>query len=358
MTRYLIRRGIQSFFLVWLSTLIGFSIYQMAPGGPLQFLEDDPNATSADANRLSELYGLERPIFAQYISWLTGEDWLPNNPTWRSGLCRADPTRCSRGIIRLDFGKSFFFKGQPAIDVIVERIPATFVLAFTSLVLSVLGGVPLGVYAALHRGKLPDHVVRVSTVLANTVPHWWLGLLLLIFLGAFLGLVPLSGMQTIGVEAPTSMFDVDGWLVFLGDRLHHLILPATVGAIGGWIGFSRILRFEMLEVLNLDYVRTARAKGLAERVVLYRHVLRNAIMPFVTGLGSIFLLAFSGSILFEMVFSWPGMGRLAITAINSRDFPVMMALFVITSFLGIVGILMVDILYSFVDPRVKYDIVK
>jgi peptide/nickel transport system permease protein len=152
-------------------------------------------------------------------------------------------------------------------------------------------------------------------------------------------------METIG----------DGSLL---DRLHHLILPATVSAISGWIGFSRILRFEMLEVLNRDYVRTARAKGLKEHTVMVRHILRNALMPFVTGLGGILLLALSGSILFETVFSWPGMGRLAITAINARDYPLMMALFVISSFLGILGILMVDILYSFVDPRVKYEISK
>jgi len=345
MTRYLVRRAIQSFFLVWLSTVIGFTIYQAAPGGPLQFLDDDPTATSADTNRLVRLYGLDRPILAQYVVWLTGEDWLAATEKWQSGRCLSDPTDCGRGIIRLDFGRSFFFKGRPAIEVIAERIPATFLLGFSSLVLSVLGGIPLGVYAALKRGKLPDHLIRVSTVLVNTVPHWWLGLLLLIVLGGYLGIVPLSGMQTIG----------DGSLM---DRLHHLILPATVGAIGGWISFSRILRFEMLEVLNQDYVRTARAKGLVEQVVVFRHVLRNAIMPFVTGLSGIFLLILSGSVLFETVFSWPGMGRLFITAVNSRDFPVMMALFVIGSFLGVLGMLMVDILYGFVDPRVRYDITK
>ena len=348
LARYIVRRGIQSFFLVLLATVIGFSIYQLAPGGPIQFLDDDPNSTSADFNRLERLYGLDRPnIFppVQYIAWLAGEDWLPENETWRSGRCLADATRCGRGIIRLDFGRSFFFKGQPVIDVIVERIPATFILGFTSLIISVVGGIPLGIYAALNRGRLPDHIVRVSTVLVNTVPHWWLGLLLLIILGGWLGLVPLSGMQTIG----------DGSLL---DRLHHLALPAIVGAIGGWIGFSRILRFEMLEVLNQDYVRTAYSKGLAKRAVIFRHVLRNAIMPFVTGLSGIFLLILSGSVLFETVFSWPGMGRLFITAINARDFPVMMALFVIGSFLGVLGLLMVDILYSFVDPRVKYDVAK
>lgn len=345
MTRYIIRRTIQSFFLLWLTTLIAFTVYQAAPGGPIQFLDDDPTATAADSNRLTRLYGLDRSVPVQYVAWLAGEDWLPKYPDWRSGRCLSDPARCGHGLLRLDFGRSFFFTGQPVIDVIAERIPATFTLGFSSLVISVVFGVPLGILAALNRGKLPDHFIRISTVLVNTVPHWWLGLLLLIFLGGFLGLVPLSGMQTVG----------DGSLL---DRLHHLILPATVAAIGGWISFSRILRFEMLEVLNLDYVRTARAKGLKERIVVYRHVLRNALMPFVTGLGGIFLLILSGSVLFETVFSWPGMGRLFITSVNARDFPLMMALFVIGSFLGIMGILMVDILYSFVDPRVKYDIVR
>ncbi len=157
----------------------------------------------------------------------------------------------------------------------------------------------------------------MTTVLINTVPDWWIGLILLIVLGGYLGLVPLGGMYTIG----------DG---SLRDRLHHLILPATVSAIGGWIAFSRILRFEMLDVLNQDYVRTAKAKGLSRKSVVVGHVLRNAMMPFVTGLSGIFLLVLSGSVLFEIVFSWPGMGRLTITAINARDYPVMMALFVIS----------------------------
>jgi peptide/nickel transport system permease protein len=216
-------------------------------------------------------------------------------------------------------------------------------LAFASLLLSVVIGFPLGIISALYRGRLPDNAIRVSTVLLNTVPEWWIGLLLLIILGGYLRWVPLGGMYDIN----------DGSLL---DRLEHLALPALVSSISGWIGFSRILRFEMLEVLNQDYVRTARAKGLSQQIVIWRHVLRNAMMPFVTGLSGIFLLILSGSLLFEIVFSWPGMGRLTIAAINARDYPLMMALFVISSFLGIIGTLMVDILYSVVDPRVRYDI--
>ncbi|MCB0063577.1 MAG: ABC transporter permease [Caldilineaceae bacterium] len=342
MTRYIIRRGIQSILLMWVATIIGFTIYQLAPGGPLQFLDEDPKQSQADANRLERLYGIDRTVPVQYIAWAFGEDWLPATPYWRSGRCLADPTACGHGIVRLDFGRSFHYQGQAVIGLIAERVPATFLLAFTSLLLSVLIGVPLGIVSALYRGRWPDNVVRVTTVLLNTVPEWWIGLLLLIILGGYFGLVPLGGMQTIG----------DG---SLWDRLHHLILPATVSAIGGWIGFSRILRFEMLDVLSQDYVRTAHAKGLARKTVIVRHVLRNALMPFVTGLSGIFLLVLSGSVLFEIVFSWPGMGRLTIDAINSRDYPLMMALFVISSFLGILGVLLVDILYSVVDPRVRYD---
>lgn len=346
LTRYIFRRGLQSIFLVWLATLIGFTVYQLAPGGPLQFLDDNPKRTSADYDRLAQMYGLERPTLVQYLAWLTGEDWfavLPNGLAWQSGRCISNADKCGRGILRLDFGRSFYFKGESVIGLIAQRIPATFLLGASSLAIAVVVGVPAGIYAALNRGRLPDHIIRFATVLVNTVPEWWIGLLLLIFLGGYLGLVPLGGMQTIG----------DG---SLPDRLHHLILPAVVGAVGGWISTSRIIRFEILEVLNQDYVRTARAKGLSRRVVIVRHVLRNALLPFVTGLSGIFLLFLSGSILFELVFSWPGMGRLAVTAINSRDYPVMMGLFVISSFLGILGVLMVDILYSFVDPRVRYEL--
>jgi peptide/nickel transport system permease protein len=342
MTRYIIRRGLQSLILMFVSTLIGFTIYQLAPGGPLQFLNEDPRQDASDIARLERSYGIDRSIPIQYIAWAFGEDWLPATDTWRSGTCLLEPEDCSRGIVRMDFGRSFSFRGERVINLIVERIPATLVLALSSLLLSVVIGFPLGIISALHRSRWPDNAIRVTTVLLNTVPEWWIGLLLLIILGGYLGWVPLGGMYDIG----------DG---SLPDRLHHLALPALVASIGGWIGFSRILRFEMLEVLNQDYVRTARAKGLSSKIVIWRHVLRNAIMPFVTGLSGIFLLILSGSVLFEIVFSWPGMGRLAIAAINARDYPMMMALFVISSFLGILGTLMVDILYSVVDPRVRYD---
>jgi peptide/nickel transport system permease protein len=340
MTRYIIRRSFQSFLLLWLSTLISFSIYVLAPGGPLKFLIQDVKSSPETVKQLETMYGLHRPLAIQYLSWLLGEDWMPDR--WQSGRCQAEASDCARGIVRFDFGKSFNFKGQPVIHLIVDRIPATALLSVSSLLLSLVIGIPLGILAALNRGKWIDNLVRVSTVVINTVPDWWIGLLLLIVLGGYLDLVPLSGMRNIN----------DG---SIRDYLHHLILPALVSATGGWIAYSRILRFEMLDVLGQDYVRTAIAKGLPHFQVITRHVLRNALIPIVTGFGDIFLLAISGSVLFEFVFAWPGMGRLAYESINSRDYPMLMGLFVISSFLGILGILLVDILYSFVDPRVKYE---
>ena len=342
MTRYIVRRSIQSVVLIWISTLIVFSVYQLAPGGPLQFMSDDPKQHQEDITRLKRSFGIDRTIMVQYIAWAFGEDRLPANDTWRSGRCLADAENCTRGVIRLDFGRSFSFPGQRVLPLIVERIPATLVLALAGLILSVVIGIPLGIISALYRGRAPDNIIRVSTVLFNTVPEWWIGLLALIILGGYLHWVPLGGMYDIGNDT-------------LMNRLQHLALPAIISSIGGWIAYSRILRFEMLDVLNQDYVRTAKAKGLSRQMVVVRHVLRNAMMPFVTGLSGIFLLILSGSVLFEIVFSWPGMGRLFIAAINARDYPLMMALFFIGSVLGIIGTLMVDILYSVVDPRVRYD---
>lgn len=342
MTRYIIRRAAQSFTVLFLTTIIAFSIQQLAPGGPLQFLDDDPSATSDDLVRLQRLYGLDRTIPIQYLAWIAGEDWLPISETFRSGQCLNDESRCGKGILRLDFGRSLHWRGESVLDLIVERIPASLQLAVASLILSNLIGIPLGIISAFKRGRWQDNTIRVSTVVTSTVPTWWVGLLLLIFLGSYLKIVPLGGMHDVGDDS------------FL-NRLHHIILPAFVLAIGGVIGTSRILRFEILEVLNQDYVRTARAKGLSSTTVIIRHVLRNSLLPFVTGLSGIFLIILAGSILFENIFAWPGIGRLAIQAINARDYPLMMAFFVIGGFLSVIGLLFVDMLYSIVDPRVRYD---
>jgi peptide/nickel transport system permease protein len=203
-------------------------------------------------------------------------------------------------------------------------------------------GIPLGVFAAIHRGSWVDNLVRVFTVVGNAVPHWWLGLMILVVSANTIRIFPLGGMYTQGNDT-------------LLDRLWHLALPATIAAMGGWIGYSRYMRSEVLEVLGQDFVRTARAKGLGERIILVRHVFRNALIPIVTLMGGVLAALVGGSVLFENTFSWPGIGRMAVQAAFQRDYPVLMALNMFSALLVILGNLLADIAYGWVDPRVRYE---
>jgi peptide/nickel transport system permease protein len=314
LTRYVVRRLIQAVFLMLLITVLNFVIMRLAPGGPAQFAED-PRIGAEFQQRMIESYGLNQPMYVQYGRWL-----------WN--------------VIRLDFGYSFIDR-RPVLEKIAERIPASFQLSIGAFTLG-LFGIPLGVFAALKHGRWPDQLVRVFTVLGNAVPHWWLGLMLLVFSATYLRMFPLGGMYSEG----------DG---SLPDRLWHLALPSMVGALGGWIGYSRFVRSEMLDALSQDYVRTAQAKGLGSRAVLYGHALRNALIPLMTMLGPTLVGLLSSGVLFEVTFSWPGLGRMAVDAAFQRDFPVLMGLATIFSFLGILGNLLSDVAYGWVDPRVRYE---
>ncbi|MBI4319577.1 MAG: ABC transporter permease [Chloroflexi bacterium] len=314
MARYAIRRLIQSFFLILGVTIITFFIQRVAPGGPAMFFED-PKMKPADIRAIEESFGLHEPWHIQYGKWV-----------W--------------GVARFDFGRSFI-DGRPAVEKIAERMPATFQLSLASFLLGLLG-IPLGIYAAMRRGSWADNVIRVLTVAGNAVPHWWLGLMILIISASTIKIFPLGGMYTLGADS-------------LPDRLWHLALPATIGAMGGWITFARFMRSEILEVISQDYIRTAFAKGLTRQTVLTRHALRNALIPVVTILGGSLSGFFSGAVLFEQTFSWPGMGRLAIQAAFQRDYPVLMAETVIFALLIILGNLIADLAYGLVDPRVKIE---
>ena len=314
MTRYIIRRLIQSVFLLLGITILAFVLQRLAPGGPESFTED-PRLGREFAEQQRRDLGLDQPLPVQYGKWL-----------WQA--------------LHGNFGRSFVDK-RPAIEKIAERVPATLLLSGTSLVIGLLG-IPLGVFAATRRGGIFDNVLRVVTVLGNSIPHWWIGLVILLISARTVNWFPLGGMYTPG----------DG---SLSNRLHHLLLPALLGSISGWLVFSRFMRSEFLEVINQDYVRTARAKGLREQFVLSRHALRNALIPIVTILGGSLAGLLSGGVLFETTFSWPGLGRLSVEAAFQRDSPVLIALVVISSTLVILGNLMADIAYGFIDPRVKYD---
>jgi peptide/nickel transport system permease protein len=314
LARYLTRRLIQSVFLMLLITVLNFVIMRLAPGGPAQFA-DDPRISPEFRAAMLESYGLNDPLIVQYGKWLAS-------------------------VARLDFGYSFVDR-RPVLEKILERIPASVQLSIGAAVLGLLG-IPLGVFAALTRGRWPDQIIRLFTVLGNAVPHWWLGLMLLVLSATYLRIFPLGGMYTEG----------DGSLL---NRLWHLALPSLIGALGGWIGYSRFVRSQMLDVLGQDYVRTAHAKGLTNTAVLYSHALRNSLIPLMTTLGPTLVGLLSNSVLFEVTFSWPGLGRMAVDAAFQRDFPVLMALATIFSFLGILANLLSDMAYGWVDPRVRYE---
>ncbi|MFN8636636.1 MAG: ABC transporter permease [Chloroflexota bacterium] len=314
LTRYVVRRLIQTVFLMLLITVLNFVIMRLAPGGPAQFAED-PRIAPEYRARMLEAYGLNEPLPIQYLKWLGN-------------------------VARLDFGYSFIDR-RPVLEKIVERIPASFQLSVGAFLFGLLG-IPLGVYAALNRGRWSDQLVRLFTVVGNAVPHWWLGLMLLVLSATYLRVFPLGGMYTEG----------NGSIL---DRLWHLALPWTIGALSGWIGYSRYVRSEMLDVLGQDYVRTARGKGLDSQAVLYGHALRNALIPLMTMLGPSIVGLLSSGVLFEVTFSWPGLGRMAVDAAFQRDFPVLMGLATIFSFLGILANLFSDVAYGWVDPRVRYE---
>jgi len=312
MTQYIIRRAIQSLFILLGVTTLTFMLVHLAPGGPDAFAED-PRLPPDFAQKYRHDLGLDQPLPVQYAKWI-----------WQVG--------------HLNLGRSYADK-RPVTEKVFERIPNTLTLSGTGFVLGFLG-VPLGVLAAQRRGRSFDHGLRIFTAIGNATPHWWLGLVILLFsVRSGLNLFPLAGTTTPG----------DGSLL---DRLHHILLPALLIAFGGWLGYSRFMRSEYLEQANQDYVRTARAKGLSEWFVV-RHVLRNALVPVIGSVGSALGLILAGSVLFEYTFSWPGMGRLFYEAATERDYPVVLGVTFIGALLSIAGYLLTDIVYALADPRVR-----
>jgi peptide/nickel transport system permease protein len=296
--------------------VVSFTVIRLAPGGLMANYED-PQMTPEDVRRLETMLGIHEPLPVQYGKWLTA-------------------------VLRGDLGRSHSTR-EPVAQMILDRLPATLELTVLSLLLGLLVGVPMGTLSALRPGSWVDNVVRVVSVAGSAVPHWWLGLLAIVLFAGILQVLPSGGR-----------FSLDRQGFDLADHLRHLILPVAILSTGPIVAFSRFVRSEVLDVLGNDYVRTARAKGLAARTVLRGHVLRNALIPVVTILGMSLPGLFSGAALTEIVFSWPGLGQMALGMAIKRDLPVLMGLLMMSSFLVILGNLLADILYGAVDPRVKH----
>lgn len=317
MTTYIIRRLIQGIIIVVLVTVIVFLLMRLLPGDPLAvYLSQGElqNMTAEDLQALRHRFGLDKPIFIQYYDWM-------------------------KGIVRGDLGTSILLR-QKITPLIKERMPITAYLGSMAFVIGSILGISFGVICALRRGTWIDTVVTLLANMGITVPAFWVGILLIYFLSLQLKWLPVSGY--------TSPFD-DFWL-----STRQVIMPVFCLAIGPIAGLARLTRSCMLEVLQQDYIRTAWAKGLRERIIVMRHQLKNALIPVVTMLGMQVGVIFGGSVLIETVFNIPGLGRLITNAVFEQDYQIVQAGVLIMAMVVILSNLVVDIAYGWVDPRIRY----
>lgn len=322
MLTYLIRRLLGLIPMLIGITFISFLVIQIAPGSPVELMTDmNPDASPELRQKLIEHWGLDQPLYIQYWRWL-------------------------QQIAVGDFGISLSQDARPVMEKISEALPITLLLNALSLVLILGLSIPIGVYSATHQYSAIDRATTVFVFLGFAMPTFWLAILCMMFFGVELGWLPISGLQSLDYEylSPTAK---------LWDRLRHIIMPVGIAGLTSLAGMSRYARSSMLEVFRQDYVTTARAKGLAESTVIYKHALRNALMPVVTILGLSIPGLIGGSVIFETIFAIPGMGRLFYNSVLMRDYTVVMGVLVIGAVLTLIGNLIADMMYAAVDPRLR-----
>jgi peptide/nickel transport system permease protein len=318
---YVIKRTLLMIPILIGITVLSFGVMRLAPGGPAETQMEFSARASAEAReRLRKLYGADQPFYKQYATWL-------------------------RKFVTLDFGEAFA-DGRRVKDKILESLPITLTINVLSLGLILLIAIPLGIISATRQYSFVDRFTTIFVFVGYSAPAFWIALLLIYFLGVQWGVLPISGIQSL---------DTTGFTFWdrLSDWGHHLILPVFVSAFGGLAGYSRYMRNNMLEVMRQDYIRTARAKGLPERAVVYKHALRNALMPVITILGLSIPGLIGGSAIMETVFGIPGMGLLMYQSVLQRDYNLAMGILVPGAVLTMLGNFLADIAYAFTDPRVR-----
>jgi peptide/nickel transport system permease protein len=323
MVQYLLKRLFMMIPLLLGITLITFVVIHIAPGEPVEMqIAMNPKVTAEARERLRKYYGLDKPLYVQYVVWV-------------------------KKLAMLDFGRSFAPDNRPVIDKVKERIPVTLSLNIISLIIEFGVAIPIGILAAIRRDTLFDKGMTVFVFIGFAVPTFWLALLCMYLFGVKLGWLPISGLHSMGSES----FTLIHWFM---DLLKHLVLPVSVAAFGSLAGLSRYMRSTMLDVIRQDYITTARAKGLPERAVIFRHALRNALLPVITLLGLSVPGLIGGSVIFETIFSIPGMGQLFYGGVMARDYPLVMGILVIGAGLTLIGNLLADVGYALADPRIRH----
>jgi peptide/nickel transport system permease protein len=325
MWRHILKRLAQAIPLTWGILTITFFISHMAPGDPMDMYMEQQRQRQVDPEVIEFLrqkYGLDQPIHVQYVKWLGN-------------------------VLKGDFGESFRYH-RPVLDLIAERIPYTLQLTLLALLFSTSLGIIIGIVSAVKQYSALDKGVTLGSLIIYSIPGFWMALMLILVFAVNLGWFPTSQTRSMDYEFYT-------WGQKIFDRLWHLILPVFVLGIGSAAHKARYVRNRLLEVLNEEYILAARARGLKEKMVIFRHALRNGMIPLATILGLYLPGLLSGSVLIESIFAWPGMGTLAVDAVGGRDYPVMMAALMISAVLTIFGSLLADITYVALDPRVSYE---
>jgi len=315
--KYIIKRLLQAIPLLIGVSIIAFSIMHLAPGGPLSVYTLNPSITAQDIDKIKVILGLDQPIHIQYVKW-------------------------AGGMFTGNWGTTFF-GGRPVFDVIVERIPATFLLMGSAMSIAIIMGMFIGIIGAFKRYSLFDYLATTGAMVALSFPTFWFGLMAIYIFSLKLGWFPSGGMFTLGGDED-----------FL-DLLQHLVLPTAVLALVLVAQWSRYTRSSFLEVIHQDYIRTARAKGIKGSKILFRHALPNAIAPLIALAGVQIPWLFGGALVAETIFGWPGMGRLFVDSLTMKEYPVLMGMVVFTAVAVIVGNLIADIINAVLDPRIALE---
>lgn len=317
MFKYIIKRLLQSIPLLIGVSIIAFAIMHLAPGGPLSVYTLNPSITAQDIDKIKVILGLDQPIHIQYVKW-------------------------AGGMFTGNWGTTFF-GGRPVFDVIVERIPATFLLMGSAMSIAVTIGMFIGILGAFKRYSLFDYLATTGAMVALSFPTFWFGLMAIYIFSLQLGWFPSGGMFTLGGDED-----------FI-DLLRHLVLPTVVLALVLVAQWSRYTRSSFLEVIHQDYIRTARAKGIKGSKILFRHALPNAIAPLIALAGVQLPWLFSGALVAETIFGWPGMGRLFVDSLTMKEYPVLMGMVMFTAVAVIIGNLVADIINAVLDPRIALE---
>ncbi len=335
MAQYIIRRLVQAIPVLFVVSILVFALIQIAPNNPLSALQNNPNITPEDLLRLEQEYGLNDPVPVKYVKWLS--QTLQGN-----------------------WGDSFVTH-RPVTTEIGERLPNTLILVGIAFVLALAIAIPIGLISAVRQYSLFDHVVTTLAFIGQSIPIFWFGLILIIILSVNLQ-NPFAGTPMFPHPPPLPLFP-GGGMVTLGDyapdpivdRIWHLVLPVTMLAMVQLGQYVRYMRAGMLDILQMDFIRTARAKGQRERGIIYKHAFKNAAIPLVTIIGLDVPSLFIGALYTETIFSWPGMGRLFYNSADRGDYTVMMGILMTSAALIIFFNLVADIAYGFLDPRIRYD---